>query len=157
MPIIVLDEITYTLLNFNSTAIEVWEWISNVTHTLLSIWLLIQVGIEVNVRKKGPRKSWLHECMPVHVMLYYSSFQYSRPLSQIPQCIRYNTVHHFVTEMCTHAHFCYKMVQYGMWYWCIVGFVQQVCWTCLCHGRALARHFENGVLNAYGTHCRHNH
>ena len=24
------------------------------------------------------------------------------------------TMHHFVTEMCTHAHFCYKMVHYGI-------------------------------------------
>ena len=24
---------------------------------------------------------------------------------------KYPTMHHFVTEMCTHAHFCYKMVQ----------------------------------------------
>ena len=29
-------------------------------------------------------------------------------------------MHHFVTE----AHFYYKMVNCGIWYWCIVGFVQ---------------------------------
>ena len=48
------------------------------------------------------------------------------PISQIPQCIKYPTMHHFVTEMCTHAHFCYKMLHCGIWDWCIVGFVQQV-------------------------------
>ena len=41
------------------------------------------------------------------------------------------TMHHFVTEMCTHAHFCYKMVHGGIFVWCIVGFVR---WThCHCH------------------------
>ena len=38
----------------------------------------------------------------------------------------YPTMHHFVTEMCTRAHFCYIMVHCGIWDWCIVGFVQQV-------------------------------
>ena len=27
-----------------------------------------------------------------------------RPISQIPQCIKYSTMHHFVTEMCTHVY-----------------------------------------------------
>ena len=41
---------------------------------------------------------------------------------------RYPTMYHFVTEMCTRAHFCYKMVHCGIWDWRIVGFVQQVHW-----------------------------
>ena len=36
------------------------------------------------------------------------------------------TIHHFVTEMCIHIHFCYKMVHHGIWEWCIVEFEQQV-------------------------------
>ena len=45
---------------------------------------------------------------------------------------KYPTIHLFVTEMCTRAHFCYKMVHCGIWDWCIVGFVQQVCtYPCL--------------------------
>ena len=54
----------------------------------------------------------------------------SRPISQIPQCIKYPTMHHFITEMCTRVHisvtcayFCFKMVYCGIWDWCIVGFV----------------------------------
>ena len=41
---------------------------------------------------------------------------------------KYPTVHRFVTEMCTCAHFCYKMVHCGISYWCLVGVVQQVHW-----------------------------
>ena len=35
-------------------------------------------------------------------------------------------MHHFETECCTRAHFCYKMVHCGIWDWYIVGFVQEV-------------------------------
>ena len=35
-------------------------------------------------------------------------------------------MHHFVTEMCTCAHFCYKMVHCGIFVKCIVGFVRLV-------------------------------
>ena len=38
----------------------------------------------------------------------------------------YPIMQHFVTEMCTHAHFCYKMLYCGICDGCIVGFVQQV-------------------------------
>ena len=40
--------------------------------------------------------------------------------------VPYQTMHHFVTEMCIHAHFCYKMVHHGIWDRYIVGFVEQV-------------------------------
>ena len=46
----------------------------------------------------------------------------NRPISQ---CI-HPAMHHFVTEMCTRAHFCYKMVHCGLWNWYIMGFVQHV-------------------------------
>ena len=36
------------------------------------------------------------------------------------------TMHHFVTEMSTPAHFCYKVVHCGIWDWCTVGFPKQV-------------------------------
>ena len=36
---------------------------------------------------------------------------------------KYHTMYNFVTEMCTRAHFWYKMVRCGMWDWRIVGFV----------------------------------
>ena len=36
---------------------------------------------------------------------------------------KYPTMHHIVTEMCTRAHFCYKMVHCGIWDCWIVGFV----------------------------------
>ena len=36
------------------------------------------------------------------------------------------TMHYFLTEMCTHAHFCYKVKHCGISEWCIVGFEQQV-------------------------------
>ena len=47
------------------------------------------------------------------------------------------TLHHFVAEMCTCAHFCYKIVDCGIYVWCIVGIVgymlplqhQAIAWT----------------------------
>ena len=47
-------------------------------------------------------------------------------ISQNPQCIIYPTMDCFVTEICTCAHFCYKMVHCGIWDWCIVGFLGYV-------------------------------
>ena len=38
-------EITYPILNFNGTTVEVYEWINNLTRTLLSMWLLIHAEI----------------------------------------------------------------------------------------------------------------
>ena len=40
--------------------------------------------------------------------------------------VPYPTTHHFVTEMCTRAHFYYRMVHCGTPAWCIVGFVRWV-------------------------------
>ena len=39
---------------------------------------------------------------------------------------KYTTMHHFVTELCMCAHFCYKKVHYGIWDQCIMGFVRLV-------------------------------
>ena len=41
--------ITYLFTKFNSASIEIWEWISNLSHILLAMWLLICAGIEVNI------------------------------------------------------------------------------------------------------------
>ena len=58
---------------------------------------------------------------------------------------KYPTMHHFVTEMWTRAHFCYKMVHCGIWDGCIVGFVWQVLCTFL---------LQNGALWVMGqVHC----
>ena len=35
--------------HLNSAAVEVWEWISNLSDILLDIWLLIHAGITVNL------------------------------------------------------------------------------------------------------------
>ena len=40
--------------------------------------------------------------------------------------VPYLTMHHFVTEMCMCPHFCYKMVHFGIFIECIVGFVRKV-------------------------------
>ena len=54
--------------------------------------------------------------------------QGNRVISQIPQCI--SQISHNAPfcnrNVHTGAHFCYKMVNCGIWDWCIVGFVQQV-------------------------------
>ena len=47
------DEITFQLPNFNCATVEVREWIRNLPHTLLSMWLYIHVGIKVSPCK-GP-------------------------------------------------------------------------------------------------------
>ena len=44
----VWDAITYLFPNFNSATVEVWAWISNFSHTVLDMWLLIHAGIKVN-------------------------------------------------------------------------------------------------------------
>ena len=41
------DEITHTFPNYNSAAIEVWEWISIFTHILLGMILLMHAEIKV--------------------------------------------------------------------------------------------------------------
>ena len=38
-------EIIYPFPNFNNAAVEVWEWIINLSHTLLDMWKLILVVI----------------------------------------------------------------------------------------------------------------
>ena len=43
----VWDEITYPFPNFNGATVYVWEWISNLNHSLLSMWLLRHAGVEV--------------------------------------------------------------------------------------------------------------
>ena len=39
---------------------------------------------------------------------------------------KYPTMHHFLTDVCTHAHFCYKMVHCGIRNWCTLGSVTLV-------------------------------
>ena len=53
-----------------------------------------------------------------------------RPKSQIEQCNRQISHNAPVCNRNVHtcAHFCYKMVHCGIWDWCIMEFVQQVCW-----------------------------
>ena len=43
------SEIMFPSLNFNSCTIEVWKWISDSSHSLLGMWLLIHAGIKVNL------------------------------------------------------------------------------------------------------------
>ena len=45
-------------------------------------------------------------------------------LSPVP----HPTLHHFTTEMHMCAHFCYKMLHYGVFVWCILGFVSWIYW-----------------------------
>ena len=40
------DESTYLFPNLNNVTVEILEWVSNSSHTLLSMWLLILVGIK---------------------------------------------------------------------------------------------------------------
>ena len=42
------NEITYPFPNFNSAIVEVCEWISNSSHSLPGMGLLIHAGIRVN-------------------------------------------------------------------------------------------------------------
>ena len=39
---------------------------------------------------------------------------------------KYPIMHLFLTEMCTRAHFCYKMLHFGIWHRCILRFVKGV-------------------------------
>ena len=52
-------EITYQFPNFNSGTVEVWEWISNFSHTLLGMLILIHAGITaIHVSKRGVFFIW---------------------------------------------------------------------------------------------------
>ena len=74
-----------------------------------------------------------HVClyMPLNIYMYiyiYNSYVFMYFSSQ--RLIFLGIYHHnapFVTEMCTH--FCYKMVQCGIWDWCIVNWVKCVVWS----------------------------
>ena len=46
----VRDEMTYQIPNTNGCAVEVWEWISNISHIFLGMWLFIRAGIKVKPR-----------------------------------------------------------------------------------------------------------
>ena len=41
------NEIAYPFPNHNAAAVKFWEWISNPSHNLLGMWLLIHDGIKV--------------------------------------------------------------------------------------------------------------
>ena len=55
--------------------------------------------------------------------------------------IPYPIMHHFVTEMCMCAHFCYKMVHCGIFDVCIVGFMRWVYWHVICFTELERLHF----------------
>ena len=38
------NKITYLFQNFNGETVEVWEWVSNSSHTLLAMRLIIHAG-----------------------------------------------------------------------------------------------------------------
>ena len=64
--------------------------------------------------------SWTLECL-ITVMWYaYCAINLSHKSQNA--LYKYITILHFVTEMCTRAHFCYKMVHCVMWNWRIVGY-----------------------------------
>ena len=50
------DEIAYPFSNFNSTTVEVWQWINNFITHLQEMWLLFPAAIKINpCWKRGPR------------------------------------------------------------------------------------------------------
>ena len=59
-------------------------------------------------------------------VLWFDTYQIDKSNKSHNASDKYPTMHHFVTEMCTCAHFCYKIVHRGIWDCCIVGFPQQV-------------------------------
>ena len=63
------------------------------------------------------------------IMQKYILYLLYRPFSLFPQCIRQISHNAPFCNRNVHAcaHFCYKMVHCGIWNWCIVGFVQEVC------------------------------
>ena len=45
------DEITYPFPIFNDATVEGWEWISNFTHIILDMWLLMHARIKFYPRQ----------------------------------------------------------------------------------------------------------
>ena len=75
-----------------------------------------------------------------------TSLYWIRPLlcKSCNATVPYLTMQHFLTEICTHAHFLYKMLHCGISVWCIVDFVR---WDyCMLFNRAWqpSRHYCPG-------------
>ena len=85
-------------------------------------WASIRIGIFFSAATKRKEIAWYQASnKPLSEPLMTK-----RPVAQIPQCTCPRlTMHHFVTEMCTCAHFCYKMLHCGIFIWCFVGFVSR--------------------------------
>ena len=49
----VWEEIIYPFPKFNSTTVEVWEWLSNLSLTLLDMWLFIHQYLTTREHKKA--------------------------------------------------------------------------------------------------------
>ena len=63
-------------------------------------------------------------CQPQSADRWFSQWLLIHPSHKcLSASDKYSTMHLFVTEMCTCAHSCYKVVLCGLWDWCIVGFV----------------------------------
>ena len=66
----------------------------------------------------------------------------------------YPTMHHFVAEMCTCAHFCYKMVHCGLFGGCIVGSLRWVYWrsgTRRCNTKSTGTRYWSEWQRLYGN------
>ena len=81
----------------------------------ISVWLFLSAIVECFIKDKSKNlisvliaSNSLHKDL---IVLIQKSHNATYP---------YPTMHHFVTEMCTCAHFCYK--------WCIVGYLSDAIW-----------------------------
>ena len=76
-------EITYPFPNFTGCSFEVWDWISNSSHMLLGMWLLINAGIKVN--------SWLQK-RHLHVETTGRDQHFDAEMKCPSFCRRYNQI-----------------------------------------------------------------
>ena len=71
---------------FNGSAVEVWEWVINSSHTSLGMWFLIMLGLKlIHVSKRGPSSIdvWQRNPWKICSRYRFSFRDHGRPWSVI--------------------------------------------------------------------------
>ena len=71
---------------FNGSAVEVWEWVINSSHTSLGMWFLIMLGLKlIHVSKRGPSSIdvWQRNPWKIFSRYRFSFRDHGRPWSVI--------------------------------------------------------------------------
>ena len=111
-----------------------WPWL-----VLISWCPIFRSSHYISFEDRAPVDG-IHQCLSCSDLTIWEGTEIVTPAMAyrwhaLLNCCTNPTMHHstshnapFGTEMCMCAHFCYKMVHYGIFVWCIMGFVRWVIW-----------------------------